>query len=564
MMAMDPSPRSVASGPALRGPMRLSALSTLGVRMLLIQALLVTSVLAVVGASMGLSIGEEMYLVWLAIAGLVGAAALTLGSLAASGTVTRPIDRLNDAVLALQRGEHVEVPVASDDEIGRLSRGFNAMVSVLRDREDKLTHLALHDHETGLPNRRFLERRLARIADPRVVVVGLDRHEVVRNAIGHDAMIDLLRTLGARLALLSGGEAIARIGADALGLAIDGGDPTAVEDMVARLLQASSTPIIVAGAPIDVSLRLGVAGRGGPGAKLDSPIDRAAVAVDQGRAAHRQWMRFDEEAYGDPAGVLSLISELMFALSHEQVGVAYQPKWDCRARRVTGVEALMRWTHPRRGAVPPDLFIGMAEETGHIRALTEWTVRRALDDQRRLADVGHHVCMSVNLSGRLLADESFAETLILAARGGAGRLRVEITETAAMHDPETALRIIERLVAGGISVSLDDYGSGLSSLAYLKRIPADELKIDKAFVTGLDQSARDALLVKSTIDLAHGLGMKVTAEGVETGSALALLSGMGCDMVQGYHIGRPVPLAELIAQLDAEAGRGAGAPSAVA
>jgi diguanylate cyclase len=224
----------------------------------------------------------------------------------------------------------------------------------------------------------------------------------------------------------------------------------------------------------------------------------------------------------------------------------------------------MRWTHPRRGAVPPDLFIGMAEETGHIRALTEWTVRRAIDDQRRLADAGHQVCMSVNLSGRLLADESFAETLIVAARGAAGRLRVEITETAAMHDPEAALRIIDRLVAGGISVSLDDYGSGLSSLAYLKRIPADELKIDKAFVMGLDQSSRDALLVKSTIDLAHGLGMKVTAEGVETETSLALLSGMGCDMAQGYYVGRPVPLDELIAKLDADADRSGGNATAVA
>ena len=563
-MAMDPSPRPTASRPAARGPVRLSALSTLGVRMLLIQTLLVASVLAVVGASMGLSLGEDMFLVWLAVAGLVGAAMLTLGSLAASGTVTRPIDRLNDAVLALQKGEHVEVEVTSDDEIGRLSKGFNAMVSVLRDREDKLTHLALHDHETGLPNRRFLERQCARTPDVRVVVVGLDRHEVVRGAIGHDAMIALLCTLGARLAVLSGGAAIARIGADALGLAMAGKDADAVEDMVARLLQASESPIIVAGAPIDVSLRVGVAGRGGPGAKLDSPIDRAAVAVEQARAAHRPWGRFDEEAYGDPAAALSLISELMSALSHDQVGVAYQPKWDCRARRVTGVEALMRWTHPRRGAVPPDLFIGMAEETGHIRALTEWTVRRAIDDQRRLADAGHQVCMSVNLSGRLLADESFAETLIVAARGAAGRLRVEITETAAMHDPEAALRIIDRLVAGGISVSLDDYGSGLSSLAYLKRIPADELKIDKAFVMGLDQSSRDALLVKSTIDLAHGLGMKVTAEGVETETSLALLSGMGCDMAQGYYVGRPVPLDELIAKLDADADRSGGNATAVA
>ncbi len=546
-------PSSSQSGrPADRKDARLGALSTLGVRMLLIQALLVASVLAVVGASLNAQAGEEMFLGWLALAGLIGAALLTLGSLVASGTVTRPIDRLNEAVMALQRGEHVQVEVTSDDEIGRLSRGFNAMVKVLGDREDKLTHLALHDHETGLPNRRFLERQCARTPDVRVIVVRLDRHEIVRNAIGHDAMTVLLRTLGARLTVLSGGASIARIGADSLGLAMEGRDADAVEAMIAALSQASDIPIIVAGAPIDVSLHLGVAGRGGPGAKLDSPIDRAAVAVEQARAAHKPWARFDEEAYGDPAAALSLISELMSALQHDQVSLVYQPKWDCRARRVTGVEALMRWTHPRRGPVSPDLFIAMAEETGHIRALTEWAVRRAIDDQRRLSDAGHQLTMAVNLSGRLLSDESFAELLVAAARGAAGRLRMEITETAAMQDPETALRIIERLVAGGLSVSLDDYGSGLSSLAYLKRIPADELKIDKAFVMGLDQSSRDALLVKSTIDLAHGLGMKVTAEGVETETSLALLSGMGCDLAQGYFIGRPMPLADLIQTLSGD------------
>lgn len=172
--------------------------------------------------------------------------------------------------------------------------------------------------------------------------------------------------------------------------------------------------------------------------------------------------------------------------------------------------------------------------------------------------------MSVNLSGRLLSDESFVDVVMAATRGASGRLCLEITETAVMHDSEAALRMISRFAEAGVSVSLDDYGSGLSSLAYLKRIQADELKIDKAFVMGLDESSRDALLVKSTIDLAHGLGMKVTAEGVETGSALALLRGMGCDMAQGYFIGRPVPLADLIAKLDADAEPGDGAASAVA
>jgi len=501
---------------------------------------------------------------WLAMIGAASAALLGCGAWALSRSVTRPIAELDQAVHALERGEHALVPITSQDEIGRLAAGFNAMVGGLKDREARLTHLALHDQETGLPNRRMMERQIARTPDARVLLVGVDRYEVVRNAIGHDAMSQMIQILGMRLSALAAGETISRVGVDALGLVIEGSDAGRLRMTAERLLQAAREPVVVNGAPIDVALTIGAADRGGPGAQIDSAIDRAAVAVDQARAARRAWMLFDEMAYGDPGGNLSLISELMTALNQGQVTLAYQPKHDYRARRITGVEALMRWTHPRRGFVPPDLFIGMAEETGHIRALTEWAVRRALADQRALAEAGHQVTMSVNLSGRLLSDESFVDVVLDATRGAAGRLCLEITETAVMHDSEAALRMISRFADAGVSVSLDDYGSGLSSLAYLKRIQADELKIDKAFVMGLDQSSRDALLVKSTIDLAHGLGMKVTAEGVETETALALLSGMGCDMAQGYFIGRPMPLNDLIARLQGDVGTNGGSASAVA
>ena len=550
-------PPSETSGPADRGRgrARLSVLSSLGARLLMIQTLLVAVVLSLIGASIRSDPSASGFLWWLVAAGLVAAVLLATGSLAASSTVTRPIDRLNAAVRALQQGEHVTVEITSDDEIGRLSQGFNAMVQGLRDRENKLTHLALHDQDTGLPNRRMLERLVARTPEVRVLAVGLDRYEIVRNAIGHDAMGRLVQSLGLRLASLAGGAPLARIGADAFGLAMDGRDPQAVEDMVHALRRAAEAPVIVAGAPIDVGLTVGVAGRGGAAAHLASPIDRAAVAVDQARASHRPWAVFDEAAYGDPGGALSLIGELMTALERGEVELAYQPKLDCRTGRVGGVEALMRWTHPRRGVVPPDLFIGMAEQTGHIRALTEWTVRRALQDQRRLAEAGAPLTMSVNISGRLLSDEGFADMVLGAAGGAAAKFRLEITETAVMHDPEAALRTIARFAEAGLSVSLDDYGSGLSSLAYLKRIRADELKIDKAFVLGLDGSSRDRLLVKSTIDLAHGLGMKVTAEGVETETALVLLKGMGCDMAQGFFIGRPEPIEGFLNRLAAAGSR---------
>jgi EAL domain-containing protein (putative c-di-GMP-specific phosphodiesterase class I)/GGDEF domain-containing protein len=427
------------------------------------------------------------------------------------------------------------------------------MVGDLRDRESRLTHMALHDQETGLPNRLALERQAGAEGDAWVILFGVDRFEVVRNAIGYDSMARLLAALGARLSALAEGAPMARVGAGALGLVIAAGDEAAALAAATRLAEAAQAPVTINGAPVDIALTAGVAGRGEAGSDLASPVDRAAIAVDQARAARRLVAAFDQTAYGDPGDNLSLISELMTALQEGHVTLAYQPKYDFRAEGITGVEALMRWTHPRRGFVSPDLFIGMAEETGHIRPLTEWAIRRAIVDQKALAAAGHVLTVSVNISGRLLSDESFADFALAEVAASGADLCFEITETAVMDNPEMALRIIGRFAEAGIAVSLDDYGAGLSSLTYLKQIRADELKIDKSFILSLDQSSRDALLVKSTIDLAHSLGLKVTAEGVETPTALALLRGMGCDLAQGYLIGRPVPLAALTGHLSAAA-----------
>ena len=421
--------------------------------------------------------------------------------------------------------------------------------TVARDHDARLTHMALHDQETGLGNRLALERLAAGGEPIYVVLFGVDRFEVLRNAIGYDSMARLLTTVGHRLSALSGGAQVARVGASVLGILLHADDDDQAVQTAARLCEAAQTPVILNGAPVDIALTAGLARTGLSNRTVASPVDRASIAVDQARAAHRRAMGFDAARYGDPAGNLSLISELMAALDNGEFSLNYQPKYDFRAEGVTAVEALARWTHPRRGCVSPDVFVVMAEETGHIRPLTEWVIHQAIKDQAGLRRAGHDLMVSVNISGRLLSDESFADFALAAVKASGARLCFEITETAVVGNPEAALRILDRFAEAGIAVSLDDYGSGLSSLTYLKQIRADELKIDKSFVLGLDDSARDALLVKSTIDLAHGLGMKVTAEGVETPTALALLRGMGCDMAQGYLIGRPVSLSDLVERL---------------
>jgi EAL domain-containing protein (putative c-di-GMP-specific phosphodiesterase class I) len=282
-------------------------------------------------------------------------------------------------------------------------------------------------------------------------------------------------------------------------------------------------------------------------------INLGSVAVDQARSRNRKLDVFDAKAYGDPAAKLSLMSEMLTAIGNGEIYLNLQPKFDLRQGRTTGVEALVRWRHPVRGFVTPDEFIPLAEETGHIRVLTDHVLSVAIAQQAALAAAGHTVAMSVNVSGRLVGDADFAETCLMMTRHAVGEICLEITETAVIDNPELGLRMIDQFASAGLKISIDDYGSGLSSLAYLKQIRAHELKIDKAFVMGMADSQKDVLLVRSTIDLAHSLGLKVTAEGIETPVAQALLASMGCDLGQGYLIARPMPLADLVAFLDKEA-----------
>jgi EAL domain-containing protein (putative c-di-GMP-specific phosphodiesterase class I) len=255
---------------------------------------------------------------------------------------------------------------------------------------------------------------------------------------------------------------------------------------------------------------------------------------------------FDAAAYGDPAANLSLMSSMLAAIGRGEMELHYQPKYDLRRREICGVEALARWRHPVRGMLYPDLFIPMAEETGHIRTLTDWVLKRAIADQKALAAAGHDLSMAINVSGRTLGEQDFADVALAEARGARGQLCFEITETAVIENPELALEMLDRFAAAGIAISIDDFGAGLSSLAYLKRIRAQELKIDKSIIQGVTESQRDALIVRSTIDLAHSLGLKVIAEGVETETCFALLTAMGCDQAQGFMIAKPLPLKELL------------------
>ena len=489
--------------------------------------------------------------------GLLCMVVMVGGSWALARSITRPIALLDDAVGQLGKGEHAEVVVASRDEIGRLAQNFNAMSVAISEREQRITEMALHDVETGLPNRSAVEARIQHLRQATevnglvVMAMSIDRIEVLRNAIGYPLVAAMVRELGARICAVRPDVLCARVSTGRLALVLPLDSIDAATEIAQRLLNDLSGPLTVGDTTVDVGLTIGLAPHFHSDIAIDAArlIEHANIAIDQAHGAHLKIAAFDANAYGDPARNLSLMSELNQAQTNGELSLYYQPKYDLRTGRIASMEALCRWRHATRGPIAPDLFIVMAEETGHIQPLTDWVLDRALADQQIIRAAGFDLPVAVNLSGQMAGDRAFAERAIAAIARSHGKITVEITETAVIANPDEALAVVDMMARAGIAVSIDDYGSGLSSLAYLKRIQAHELKIDKAFVLAIDQNSRDRLLVKSTIDLAHGLGMKVVAEGVETAEALALLAGMGCDYAQGYHIARPMPVTDLLAYL---------------
>lgn len=318
--------------------------------------------------------------------------------------------------------------------------------------------------------------------------------------------------------------------------------PEAAAAEVEKVRKAFLGPLDLEGERYQLQMHFGLAAA--PAGNRDDVRLTEAVesALDQARTEGRVVM-LDLSRTDLAFDRLTLMRELPRAIANGEMFLQYQPKVNVRRQQITSAEALVRWQHPTRGLILPGDFISVAEQAGEIGALTLWALRQVIADQKLLAADGYDLPLFINISGMLLADACFvAETCEIIAQNRDAKLGFEITETAVIRDPESAIRHLQMFADAGVTLAIDDYGAGLSSLAYLKQLPAKELKIDKMFVMQLTSSNRDPLIVRSTIDLAHALEMEVTAEGVETPSALALLSVMGCDMVQGFLISRPVAI----------------------
>ncbi len=367
-----------------------------------------------------------------------------------------------------------------------------------------------------------------------VVLVAITNANVVRRAMGFDAWA------GAHLAFVGsvkqtiGGGRVSQFAWDTVCLVFDAVTEDTFSVACARLAEMGS----MSGDAAAFEFLAGAAiGR----EEIDA-LERAEQALADAR--QRGLSLFVGQSTDNIArGNVDLASDLALAVPRDEFFLVYQPKVNVRRRCVCSAEALIRWRHPVLGLVMPDMFIELADIGGEMRTITLWTLRRVITDQQRLTRAGQHLRIFVNISGGLLTDRIFIDAACALIETSNADIGFEITETAVIREPDLAIANLERCAEIGIALAIDDYGSGLSSLSYLKRLPATELKIDKMFITHLTSSHRDPLIVRSTIDLAHALDMEVTAEGVETPAALALLSVMGCEMVQGYLISQPLEIA---------------------
>jgi EAL domain-containing protein (putative c-di-GMP-specific phosphodiesterase class I)/GGDEF domain-containing protein len=383
----------------------------------------------------------------------------------------------------------------------------------------------------------------------RFLVLGeIDNFAALRRHVGCARADTLIGEITARLGVEMPGLRLSFASRSTIELSFDGDFAEDVDRTIDMLRRVCERPFDLDGEQHRLDVVFGAAiGRSG---QVDDVrlIEEAEAALVEARALHSP---VTHDVAG-PGGreARRLVDELRVAIDHDQLLLLYQPKINVRRQEVCSAEALVRWRHPERGLVLPGDFITVAEDGGVIDLLTLWTIRQAISDQRRLMSHGHDLRIFINISGQLLGDAAFVQAACHLVAEADAKLGFEVTETSVIRDPQSAIANLQRFADIGIVIAIDDYGAGLSSLAYLKQLPARELKIDKLFVTQLTSSNRDPLIVRSTIDLAHALEMEVVAEGVETHASLALLTVMGCDMVQGFLISRPIAVEALETFLD--------------
>jgi diguanylate cyclase (GGDEF)-like protein len=497
----------------------------------------------------------------------IGALLLAIASALAvllARSATKPVEDLKKAAERLEAGDYsVEVPPASTTELKGLASAFNAMRAAVADREATIRHQANHDALTGLPTRPRITEILdgllirAQLADRAVSVclVEIQQFQSIIGSFGHAAGDEVLSEVARRLVAHEGRpERVGHIGTDRFILLLESVGPAEAAhqaEVIAGRLRGSFD---YCGVSFQLEMRVGVVVFPTDGGRAGELLQRADLALYRAKetgvivGVYRQG---DDSSHRQR---LAILGDLRRAIASDELQLHYQPKVKASTGQLVGCEALVRWLHPHKGFIPPSEFIPHAERTGAIVSLTAWVVATALRDLRRWQEAGFVIDVSINVSPVDLADPGFADNvaaLLVQTGADAGHVVLEVTESGAMKDLPATLRMMEQLRVLGIRFSIDDFGTGYSSLAHLKRLPVDEVKIDRSFIQELEAQGDDDVIVRSTINLGHALNLKVVAEGVEAESSWEALGRLGCDFIQGYFVSKPLPTAQFTAWMAA-------------
>lgn len=472
-----------------------------------------------------------------------------VGALLLARSVSLPVQSLARAAGRIGHGDYqTDVPLDRTDELGVLAQAISRMQAGIAERELQLAHNALHDALTGLPNRTLAMERLgSAIAADRpigLLYIGIDNLRELSESGGPTFVDKLLQQVAQTLLeLVRPGDTVAHLITDEFLLLLENLDSDSAVAVADKLQQVLLQPHRFGGHDIAIDCRIGIAAFPSDGLSAEELLARSAIAMKDAADMPGRLQVYQHGRDLAHQRQVRLIRDLRRAAANNELSLHYQPKLDLRDKQVRQAEALLRWQHPQLGNVSPGEFIELAERTGSIQTLTRWVIEEGIRQLSEWSTRGLVVQLSLNISADDLLGSDLPERVVRLLglhQVPAEQLIFEITESAIMREPEKALKVLNSLRDCGISLSVDDFGTGYSSLAHLKRLPVQELKIDQSFVRNLDETSEDAVIVRSTIEMSHNLGLKVVAEGVEYEHSLRLLERWNCDTAQGYLISRPL------------------------
>lgn len=469
----------------------------------------------------------------------------------------RPIATVASSLKAEAKGHEInELPDVKAAEIRDLTDAFIELRQQVHTRQLALEHIAMHDSLTSLPNRALLMDRLnqsilntqRRKRSLALLMLDLDRFKEINDTLGHQTGDALLQQVGVRLRnVLRDSDTVARLGGDEFAVLLSNVNETNALRIAAAIHEQLEKVYDVYEHSLYVGASIGVAIFPQHGETAQALLQHADVAMYVAKRSNASITLYDQEQDEHSLSQLSVLSDLRGAIENEEFVLEYQPKITIEDSSVHGAEALIRWQHPKHGRIMPDDFIGAAEQTGLIKRISNWVLDTAIRDCKRIHEKGHKINISINLSVWDIQDPNISLNITdkLEKWGlPAKYVTLEITERVMMAEPERARQVLNNLEAMGLSVVIDDFGTGFSSLVYLKQLPVSMLKIDKSFVVDMMRDESDAAIVHSIIDLAHNLGLQVVAEGVESDQTWSWLKTWHCDHAQGFFISRPLPIIE--------------------